>query len=54
MITAKQLPPNNDQYYIQYDKHSDTYRVWKEKKVTVITNSDEETNSKAKRRAKKR
>ena len=50
----KQLPFNNNQYYIQHDKNSDTYRVRKEKKVTVVINSDEETNSKAKKRAKKR
>ena len=46
----KQLPPNRDQYYIQHDKNSDTYRVQKERKVTVIINSDEETNSKAKKK----
>ena len=50
----KQLPPNNDQYYIQHDNISDAYRVWKEKKVTVIINSNEEFNSKAKKRSKKR
>ena len=50
----KQLPPNNDQYYIQHDNISDAYRVRKEKKVTVIINSDEEFNSKAKKRSKKR
>ena len=28
----KQLPPNNDEYFIQHDKNINTYRVQREKK----------------------
>ena len=50
----KQLPPNNDEYFIQRDKDINTYRVQRGKKIRVVSSSHKKSKTKSKKRTKKR
>ena len=37
----KRLPPNNDIYYVDHDKKTDTFRVRKDNKIKIESNDDD-------------
>ena len=46
--TLKQMGPENDKYYVEYDQDIDTYSLGKDEKVIVIESSDEEVEQRRK------
>ena len=52
---AKQIPSDNDKWYVKYNIGSDTYYIGKgdEKNIIVIGGSDDEGNKKRKMRKRK-
>ena len=49
---VKQIPSDNEKWYVKYNRDSDTYYIGKEdkKKIIVIENSDKETKNRRKRK----
>ena len=37
----KQLPPNNDIYYVDHDRQTDTFRVRKDNKIKIESDDDD-------------
>ena len=52
---VKQIPSDNDKWYVKCNIGSDTYYIWKgdEKNIIVIGGSDDEGNKKRKMRKRK-
>ena len=46
--TVKQIPSNNDKWYVKYNRDSDTYYIGKEdqKKISIGSTDDDEGNKK--------
>ena len=54
--TAKQIPSDNDKWYVKYNRDSDTYYIGNEdeKKIIVIDSSDDKENKKRRMRKRKK
>ena len=52
---VKQIPSDNDKWYVKYNRDSDTYYIGKEdeKKIIVIDSSDNKENKKRRMRKRK-
>ena len=38
----KQLPPNDDIYYVDHNRQTDTFRVRKDNKIKIESNDDDD------------